>query len=61
MEPAVLAELPAAVLGQEALTGKVVGEGAGRISPSQSESTDPVWLLGSPSRKAANCGNQEGD
>lgn len=62
MEPAVLAGPPAAVLRQETLSDKAVGEGAARISSSHSGQTDPlVWSLESPSRMIGKCRNREGN
>lgn len=57
MEPAVLAGPPAAVSGQETLPGKVVGEGAARISLSHCGWTNPAWRLEPPSRMAWKCRN----
>lgn len=48
MGPAVLAEALAAVLGQEAPTGEVIGEGPARISLSDNGQTNPAWMPGIP-------------
>lgn len=48
MGPAVLAGALAAVLGQEAPTGEVIGEGAARISLSDNGQTNPAWMPGIP-------------
>lgn len=48
MGPAVLAGALTAVLGQEAPTGKVIGEGAARISLSYNGQINPAWMPGIP-------------